>query len=182
MVMITLGTGVGGGIIIDGKIQSGAFGNGGELGHMVIDLNGEPCSCGRKGCLEAYASAKALVRQTKKAMLEHPESKLWQTVNGDINAVNGTTPFKTDDEVAKKVIDDFLYYLAEGVVNVVNLLQPNVICIGGGISHEGERIITPLKKGVKERSYARNSPLQTEVILATLGNDAGVVGAALLGK
>ena len=182
MVMITLGTGVGGGIIMDGKLQSGAFGKGGELGHMVIVVDGEDCNCGRKGCLEAYASATALVRQTKRAMLEHPESELWKTVEGNINAVNGTTPFKTHDEVAQKVVDTYLGYLAEGVLDIVNLLQPRVVCIGGGISHEGEKILEPLKKAIKERSYARLSENQTEVTLASLGNDAGIVGAALLGK
>lgn len=182
MVMITLGTGVGGGIIIGGKLYSGAFGKGGELGHMVMVVDGEDCTCGRRGCIEAYASATALVRQTRRAMLAHPESELWRVVDGDINAVNGTTPFKAQDEVAKNVVDTYLNYLAEGVVDIINLLQPKVITIGGGISHEGEKILEPIERAIKERSYARFSDRQTKVTLATLGNDAGIIGAALLGK
>ncbi len=182
LVMITLGTGVGGGIIIDGKLIAGAFGKGAELGHMVIVVDGEECTCGRKGCLEAYASATALVRQTKAAMLKNPDCDMWQVANGSIDNVNGTTAFKGKDDVAKSVVDTYLNYVAEGVVDIVNLLQPKVVCIGGGISHEGEAILLPLKKAVKERSYARLSAKQTEVALATLGNDAGIIGAALLGK
>ncbi len=182
MVMITLGTGVGGGIIEGGKLITGAYGKGAELGHMVIAVGGEPCTCGRNGCLEAYASATALVRQTKRAMKENPDSDLWRVAEGSLEGVNGRTAFLAKDEVAKKVVDTYLFYLSEGVVDVVNLLQPKVVCIGGGISHEGETILEPLRHAIKERSYARFSEKQTVVTLATLGNDAGIIGAALLGK
>ncbi|MBQ7897195.1 MAG: ROK family protein [Clostridia bacterium] len=182
LVMITLGTGVGGGIIIDGKLIPGAFGKGAELGHMVIVVDGEECSCGRRGCLEAYASATALIKQTKKAMLDNPHCDMWQIAEGNIDNVNGTTAFKGRDDVAKAVVDTYLNYVSEGVVDIVNLLQPTVVCIGGGISHEGESILAPMKKAIKERSYARHSAKQTEVTLATLGNDAGIIGAALLGR
>lgn len=182
MVMITLGTGVGGGIIENGRILSGAYGMGGEIGHMVIKSGGEECNCDRRGCFEAYASATALVKQTKKAMCENPESEMWKLVNGNIDLVNGLTAFKANDSVAHKVVDNYLFYLSEGVINIVNLLQPELICIGGGISHEGERIIEPVIKAVKEFSYARNSKRQTKIALATLRNDAGIIGAALLGK
>ncbi len=181
MIMITLGTGVGGGIIIDGKLMTGQWGMGGELGHTVIVVDGEPCNCGRNGCLEAYTSATALVRQTKKAMEENPDSDLWRVVNGDINAVNGKTPFLAKDDVAKNVIDRYLSYLAEGVLNVTNVFQPEIITIGGGISHEGEAIIEPLKKRLEKHAYTRFSAKHTEIKLAKLGNDAGIIGAALLG-
>ncbi len=182
MVMVTLGTGVGGGIIENGRILSGAYGMGAEIGHMVIASGGEKCNCDRRGCFEAYASATALVRQTKKAMLENPDSEMWKLVNGNIDLVNGLTAFKATDAVAKKVVENYLFYLSEGVVNIVNLLQPELICIGGGISHEGEKIIVPVIKAVKEFSYARNSAKQTKIALASLRNDAGIIGAALLGK
>lgn len=181
LVMITLGTGVGGGIIENGRLVTGAWGRGAELGHTVIVAGGEPCNCGRKGCLEAYTSATALIRQTKKAMEENPDSELWKVVNGDINAVNGKTPFLANDDVAKNVISTYLSYLAEGVLDVINLLQPEIIAIGGGISHEGEGVLIPLREKVMSQSYTRFSEKQTKIVLATLGNDAGIIGAGLLG-
>lgn len=182
MVMITLGTGVGGGIIENGRLVTGAWGGGAEIGHILLSMGGELCTCGRRGCFETYASATALINQTKKAMQEHPESKLWQVVNGDINAVNGKTPFLAeDDEVAKNVISTYLYYLAEGITDIKNLLQPEVIAIGGGISHEGEGILEPIIKQVYRDSYTRYSENQTKIVIASLKNDAGIIGAALLG-
>ncbi len=182
MVMITLGTGVGGGIIDNGRLLTGAYGAGAELGHMVIVTDGEECTCGRRGCFEAYASATALVRQTKRAMEENPDSDMWRVVGGDINAVNGQTAFLAKDETAKKVVDRYLGYLAEGVIDVINLLQPHVICIGGGISHEGESILEPLRRAAAERAYSRFSKRTTKITLASLKGDAGLVGAALLWK
>ncbi len=181
LVMITLGTGVGGGIIENGRLVTGAFGKGAELGHTVIVAGGEPCNCGRRGCLEAYSSATALIRQTKKAMLENPDSDLWRVVNGDINAVNGKTPFLAKDDIAKKVISTYLDYLGEGVLNVINLLEPEVIAIGGGISHEGESILIPILEKANIESYTRHSEKRTKITLASLGNDAGIIGAGLLG-
>ena len=182
MVMITLGTGVGGGIVEGGRLITGAYGKGAEIGHMVINSGGEPCNCGRRGCLEAYASATALVKATKNAMTKNPDSDLWRVANGSLDNVNGRTAFLAGDEVAKEVIETYLFNLSEGIIDIVNLLQPKVVCIGGGISHEGESILAPLKKAIKERSYANTSEKQTEVVLATLRNDAGIIGAALLGK
>ncbi|MBQ8599907.1 MAG: ROK family protein [Clostridia bacterium] len=181
MIMVTLGTGVGSGIIMDGHLLTGAWGKGAELGHMVLALNGEECTCGRKGCFEAYASATALIRQTKAAMKANPESALWK-VAGSLENVNGKTAFDADDEAAKGVVDQYLHYLAEGVVNIVNIFQPEVITLGGGISHSGEVILTPLRKEIRERSFARFGKEQTAVTCATLGNDAGIIGAALLWK
>ncbi len=181
LVMITLGTGVGGGIIENGRLVTGAWGRGAELGHTVIMAGGEPCNCGRRGCLEAYTSATALIRQTKRAMEKNPDSELWKVVNGDINAVNGKTPFLANDDVAKEVISTYLSYLAEGVLDVINLLQPEIIAIGGGISHEGEGVLIPLREKVQSQSYTRFSENQTKIVLASLGNDAGIIGAGLLG-
>ena len=135
-VMITLGTGVGGGVIIGGKMLTGSNYAGGELGHTVIEINGQMCNCGRQGCWEAYASATALIRQTKQAMIKYPESAMWKIVDGDIDAVNGLTAFdamRQGDEAAKAVVDKYIYYISVGVGNNINIFQPEVFCIGGGI-------------------------------------------------
>jgi len=181
MIMITLGTGVGSGIIDNGHLIAGAYGKGAELGHMVIRLGGEKCTCGRKGCFEAYASATALINQTKKAMKENPESEMWK-ISPSLSRVDGKTAFAAKDKAAKDVVKNYLGFLAEGVVNVVNIFQPEIICLGGGVSNAGERILKPLRKAISERSFARFGKKQTEVQIARLGNDAGIIGAALLWK
>ena len=181
MVMITLGTGVGSGIIESGHLVVGAYGKGAELGHMVIRLGGEKCTCGRRGCFEAYASATALVRQTKQAMREDRDSEMWSKVK-TLNDVNGRTAFSCKDATAKKVVKDYLGYLSEGVVNIVNMLQPEVVCLGGGIAGEGDKILRPINKAIKKDSFARFGKQQTVVTRAVLGNDAGIIGAALLWK
>lgn len=184
-VAITLGTGVGGGIIIGGKIYSGSNFAGGELGHTVIQMNGEACTCGRNGCFEAYASATALIRQTKQAMLKFPESKMWEICNRDINSVSGRTAFdgaRSGDEAAIGVVNDYINYLSVGIANIINTFQPDVLCVGGGISNEGEYLMAPVRKLVKGENYARNMEKNTEIKAATLGNDAGIIGAAYLGE
>lgn len=181
MVMITLGTGVGSGIIESGHLVLGAYGKGAELGHMTIIAGGEKCTCGRRGCLEAYASATALIRQTKKAMKNDRDSDMWR-VSPKLSDVNGRTAFAAKDSTAKAVVKDYLGYLGEGLVNVVNILQPEVICIGGGVSGEGDRILAPLNKAVAKDSFARFGKQQTKIRRAELGNDAGIIGAALLWK
>ncbi len=181
MVMLTLGTGVGGGIICNGRLYTGAYGKGAELGHMSVCLDGERCTCGRKGCLEAYASATALINQTKKAMKENPQSKMWETVP-KLSRVNGKTAFETNDKTAKEVVRKYLNYLSEGVVNIVNIFQPEVVCIGGGVSNAGDTMLRPIRKHIKEKSFARFGKKQTDVQIASLGNDAGIIGAALLWK
>ncbi len=182
-VAITLGTGVGGGIIIDGKIYGGSNGAGGELGHTIIQMNGEACSCGRYGCFEAYASATALIRQTKQAMIRFPETKMYELCDGDINNVTGRTAFdamRMGDEVGTSVVDEYIKYLAVGTANIINIFQPDVFCIGGGVSHEGDRLIEPIVQFVKGEDYARNMPNRTVIKTAKLGNDAGIIGAAYL--
>ncbi|MBR4973433.1 MAG: ROK family protein [Clostridia bacterium] len=182
-IMITLGTGVGGGIIIDGKIRSGYNSAGGELGHTVIEMNGEACSCGRHGCWEAYASATALIRQTKQAMIKYPDSVMWELCDRDISKVNGITAFEAmrkGDFAGKLVVDRYIEYISVGIANNVNIFQPEIICIGGGISKEGDTLIDPIKKYLKGENYARYMKLNADVKAAVLGNDAGIIGAAYI--
>ncbi len=184
-VMITLGTGVGGGVIIGGKMLTGSNYAGAELGHTVIDINGQMCNCGRQGCWEAYASATALIRQTKQAMIKYPESAMWKIADGNIDAVNGLTAFdamRQGDEAGKAVVDKYIYYISVGLANNINIFQPEIICIGGGISKEGDNIIIPLQKIVDGENYARLIPKKAVVKAAELGNDAGIIGAAYLGN
>ena len=183
-VTITLGTGVGGGVIIDGKVFSGFNHFGTELGHTVIVRGGRHCSCGRDGCWEAYASASALIYQTKIAMVDHPESVMWALVDNDINRVSGRTAFdamRKGDEAGTQVVDQYIGYVACGVANMINIFQPEVLCIGGGISREGERLLAPIRKEVEETTYGRYSTNQPKIVAAQLGNDAGIIGAAFLG-
>lgn len=184
MVLITLGTGVGGGVIINGKIFSGFNYAGGELGHMVIEVGGRPCTCGRRGCWEAYSSASGLILFTKEAMQKHPESLLW-SISETLDKVDGQTAFRAadkGDKTAQKVIDDYIKYLSTGVINIINILQPEVLCIGGGISNEGTKLFDPLIAAVEKEQYSRYCEKKTDIRLATLGNDAGIIGAAMLGK
>ena len=182
VIMVTLGTGVGGGIIVDGKIYSGFNGIAGELGHMVIEHNGRECGCGRKGCMEAYSSATALIKITKEAMKKNTHSKLWNIAE-TLDEVNGKTPFdavRMGDEVATKVIDEYISYLGCGLANFINIFQPEVLLIGGGICKEEEILLTPLRKILKEQTYGVDNALATELKAAKLGNDAGTIGAAML--
>ena len=182
-VAITLGTGVGSGIIIDGKIVSGVNFAAGEMGHMVIDFDGLACNCGRRGCWEAYASAPALIAQTKDAMKLHIDSKMWDYAEGDIDKVSGRTSFesmKQGDPYAKEVVDRYIYYVSVGLVNVINALQPEMICVGGGIANQKDALIVPLRKYADANRYSKYSSVQTKIVAAELGNDAGIFGSALL--
>lgn len=183
-VAITLGTGVGGGIIIDGKIYCGSNFAGAELGHTVIEQDGLPCTCGRKGCFEAYSSATGLINMTKKAMETNNNSLMWEIAQGKIENVNGRTAFdgmRKNDALATEVVNKYLKYLATGVINVINIFQPDILCMGGGIATEGDYILKPLVEIVNREVYSRNSKKNTKIVAAALGNDAGIIGAALLG-
>ena len=185
MIAVTLGTGVGGGIILGGKLWNGVNYGAGELGHMVIDRNGPECNCGRRGCFEALASATALIGQTREAMDSAPESLLWELCGGDKRMADGRTVFEAagrGDQTAAMVVERYIGYLAIGVTNLVNIFQPEIICIGGGVSRAGELLLEPLKRLVAEEDYARDSSVHTDIRLAELGNDAGLIGAALLGR
>ena len=169
-VLITLGTGVGGGVIINGGLFSGSLSGGTEIGHMVISKDGEHCTCGRKGCLETYASATALVREAKKAtgteML--PEDIFAKASGGD--------------DKLKEVVDSYIRNLGEGIVNVVNIFRPEAVIIGGGISAQGEALLTPVRDIVAKECFGSEYSEVPELITAKLGNDAGMIGAAGLVK
>lgn len=184
-VFLTIGTGVGGGIIVGGKILSGFNFAGAELGHAVIVHNGKKCTCGRRGCLECYASATALMEQTREKMLSNKDSMMWEICKGSIENVDGRTAFdgmRAGDAAAKEVIDTYIGYLSCGVTNFINIFQPEVFSIGGGISNEGEYLLKPLRAIVEEEQYSRNSDKKTQIKIAELGNRAGIIGAASLGR
>ena len=183
-ICITLGTGVGGGVIINGEIFSGSNFAGTELGHTVINVGGEPCSCGRKGCWEAYASATALVRQTRRAMEANKDSKMWE-IAGSLENVDGRTAFdamRAGDAAGTAVVDAYIYYVAVGLIDMINIFQPEILCVGGGICKEGDTLLVPLKKYIEAERYSKHSDKQTRLTVAQLGNDAGVIGAACLVK
>ncbi len=179
-VFMTLGTGVGGGIILNGKVWSGFNGAGAEIGHQTLVFDGEPCTCGRKGCLEAYASVTALIRQTEEAMAAHPESSMntWAAEKG---RVSGRTAFecaKAGDPVAIEVRDRYIEYVAEGICSIVNVLQPEILSIGGGISREGDTLLDPIKAYFSVNDYNKHMK-KTDIRIAKLFGDAGIVGAAM---
>lgn len=180
-VAITLGTGIGGGIIIDGKIYSGFNSAGAELGHTVIEKGGRACNCGRHGCWERYASARALTEDTRAAMRENPDNMMWQAVGGDLDRVNAKTAFdamRAGDALGKQLVDDYIGYVACGLVNMINVFQPEIICIGGGVSKEGESLLEYIRTIVDQEDYARDSAKRTKIVIAQLRNDAGIIGAA----
>lgn len=183
-VAVTLGTGVGSGIIVDGKIVSGVNNAGGECGHMVIVVDGEPCTCGRKGCWEAYASATALINQTEAAMHEYPDSIMHELAEAE-GKVSGRTAFdamRRGDIAGIKVVNQYIKYVSCGLINLVNALQPEIICVGGGICNEGETLLRPLRRYIEAERYSVYSKIQTKIMKAQLGNDAGIIGAAILEK
>ncbi len=183
-VCITLGTGVGGGIIINGKIYSGFNFAGAEIGHTVIDPNGPECTCGRKGCFEVFSSATGLVRMTKEAMLEDKASVMWQMneEDGKVSARTAFNAMRAGDRAGKAVVDKYIRYLACGITNTINIFQPDILCIGGGVCNEGDPLLLPLKELVAKEIYTKNSAKNTEIVIAKLGNDAGIIGAAFLGQ
>lgn len=179
-IFVTLGTGVGGGIILDGKLFEGNRSAGAEIGHMVIRAGGEKCTCGRRGCFEAYASATALIRQTKEAMKKNPGSALWK-VCPDIEQVNGKTPFdalQTGDKTAERVIKKYVTWLAEGLANLANVFRPNAIVLGGGVCAAGDALLEPLRRKMNRLLYGGSKYAPVPIAIASLGNDAGLVGAA----
>ena len=183
-VCITLGTGVGAGIVIDGKIYSGSNFGGAEVGHTVISVDGPQCTCGRKGCVDIYCSATGLIMTTKEHMEKHPESLMWKLCGGDLNKVDGRTCFDAaaqGDQAGKDAAEEYTTQLAEVVVNAVNLLQPEIICLGGGVSKQGENLLRPIREYMDRYCFDRYAKHRTEVRIAQLGNDAGVIGAALIG-
>lgn len=183
-VCITLGTGVGAGIVIDGKIYAGSNFAGAEIGHTVIEVGGAPCTCGRKGCFEAYSSATGLIRMTKESMAENPDSTMNKMAEerGKVTARTSFDCMRAGDKYAKAVVDKYIKYLAAGITNTINTFQPDILCIGGGVCNEGDPLLLPVKAIVEEEDFANKSEKRTEIVIAKLGNDAGLIGAAFLGK
>ena len=186
-IMITLGTGVGGGIIIDGKVISGFNYAGAELGHIVIEVDGVQCGCGRKGCWEAYSSATALIRMTSEKLAECQASGR-KTVMTDMvekaGKVSGRTAFdakRAGDEAGAEVVAKYVHYLAQGLANIINIFQPEVLSIGGGVSGEGDYLLDMLVPLVREEAYGKGIVKGTDIRIASLGNDAGIIGGAVLG-
>lgn len=184
-VILTLGTGVGGGVVLNGKLLTGYTGAASELGHMVIVDGGEPCTCGRRGCLEAYASATGLIRMTREAMAGHPDSLL-HAVAREQGAVDGQTAFlarEQGDPAAAAVIQQYIHYLSLGIANIINCFYPQVVALSGGVANQGERLLQPLRREVASQVYG-NQYLEkhTEIICCTLGYRAGIIGAAMLAK
>ncbi|HIT58483.1 MAG TPA: ROK family protein [Candidatus Faeciplasma pullistercoris] len=180
VVCITLGTGVGGGIIIGGKLYSGFNYGGAELGHTVIDINGPECTCGRHGCFEVYSSATGLIRMTIEAMNEHPESLMHSMMGDHVSAKLAFAAMRAGDETAKAVVDKYIKYLAAGITNTINVFQPDILCIGGGVCNEGDNLLIPLREQVAGEVYTRRGSKNTKIVIASLGNDAGIIGAAYL--
>ena len=179
-VMLTLGTGVGGGIVINGELFEGNCSSGAELGHSAIVYGGEQCTCGRKGCLEAYASATALIRDTKRAMEANPDSKMWEI--GSLDAVNGKTAFDFMhcDASAKKVVEHYIEMLGAGITNLANELRPEIVILGGGVCAQGDELIIPLQEFVDREIFGGDLGPKVKIVTATLGNSAGILGAAAL--
>lgn len=184
-VAITLGTGVGGGVIIDRKIIGGSWNGGAELGHIVIKAGGVQCTCGRKGCWERYSSATGLIREARDAASANPSSMLNKLVDGDLTKMNAKVPFdaaQSGDIIAKAVIEQYVEDLAVGLLNVINIFQPEIIVLGGGVSAQRDNLITPLKERIAKEIYGGADNFKTKIEVATLGNDAGIIGAAMLYK
>ena len=188
-VMITLGTGLGGGIVLDGKVYSGFNFAGAELGHIVIEKDGKQCTCGRRGCWETYSSATGLTNMTKehlqKARAEGRKTIIEDMIGGNLDNCNARVAFaamKQGDEVGKEIVDEYLSYLSSGIATIINIFQPNVLSIGGGVCNEREYLLNPLNELVFGETYTKTGVTpQTEIKIAELGNDAGSVGAAVLG-
>ena len=181
-VTVTLGTGIGSGIVIEGKIYSGPFFGAGELGHHVIHLNGEACGCGQRGCWEAYSSATALIRDTVNGAQNNPNSIINSLANGNLNAITAKTAFDgaiAGDNISIGIVENYLDYLSAGLANIVNIIQPEIIVIGGGISGQGDSLIEAIEMRVARRILGGD--LKTRFVIAALGNDAGIIGAAMLG-
>ena len=183
VILLTLGTGIGGGIVINKKLYEGHAGTAGELGHIVMIKGGLKCGCGRYGCFEQYASATALIRQTKELMLADKNSIMWDFCNNDIENVNGITAFacaKKGDKTANLVVDNYVSYISEGILDYCNIFRPEMIILGGGISKEGDYLTDKIKDYLEKFAYGYEGTPKAEIATAKLKNGAGIVGAASL--
>ena len=183
-VFVTLGTGVGGGIIMNGKAYSGPHGIASEIGHMITVAGGELCTCGNRGCWERYSSATAIIREGRRYAELHPDCSIARAVNGDLDAITAKTVIdlaKEADPVASQLFDDYVVHLCVGLVNLINLYDPEIIVLGGGVSHAGKFLLDRVNAKLPGMVFYKSMPY-ARVELATLGNDAGIIGAAMLGK
>ena len=184
LIMITLGTGIGGGAVVNGKLFPGFNGFGGEYGHITLVHGGVKCGCGKHGCFEDYGSANALKRETREAAEQHPESLIWEMCEGNLDNIGGRTAFDAadqGDETAKAVVDQYISYLADGISGIVNVFRPEVIVLGGGVSNQGPSLFEPLNEKFADLCVASESIEPPKIVKATLGNSAGIIGAGLLG-
>ncbi|NMA94460.1 MAG: ROK family protein [Clostridiales bacterium] len=183
-VTITLGTGVGSGIIIDGKPYTGSHGVAAELGHMIIVVDGIQCNCGNRGCFEEYASASALIRDGKSAAKENPDSLIYKEVDGDLDKIDARIVIdaaKAGDEIALNIFDSYIHYLTVGIINIINLLDPSVIAISGGVSRAGDFLLDAIRESVSKHIFYKDAG-SANIYLSELGNDAGIIGAAMLAR
>ena len=183
-VFITLGTGVGGGVVLNGKVFSGAHGVATEIGHMVTVAGGLPCTCGKRGCWERYVSASALIRDGRRLCVDKLDCALMKAVEGDISAITAKHVIdlaRDGDEDCRKLFDNYVYHLAVGLANLINVYDPEVIVLGGGVSHAGEFLLNAVRAALPKFVFFKTMPY-ARVELATLGNDAGIIGAAMLGR
>ena len=183
MVMVTLGTGVGGGVVLGGKVFSGSHGVATEIGHMVTVDGGEMCTCGNRGCWERYTSATAIIREGRKFAAAHPESALYKKVGGDLDKIEARTVIdlaKENDPDCMQLFENYVYHLAVGLATLVNVYDPEVIAIGGGVSHAGEFLLNKVNEILPKLIFCKNMPY-ARIELARMGNDAGIIGAAMLG-
>ena len=182
VVMITLGTGVGSGIIIDGNLYEGEHGHGAEFGHHVLVYDGIKCTCGRKGCFEMYASATAIIRQAKEAIETNPNSKLalYAKENKEINGRLIFETCKEGDKVAEKVVENYVKYLSEGLINICNIFRPSSIILSGGIANQGNYLIDKVKAYLEKEHYGYLPELKVDIKVASLGYNSGIIGAACL--
>lgn len=180
---ITLGTGVGSGLILNGKVFRGFNGAASEAGHITLVSGGEPCTCGKRGCWETYASVTALIRQTKVAMEKNPESLMHEIAKAE-GKISGRTSFdaaKQGDKAAQAIVKQYAQYVADGIVSVENVLQPDIISVGGGISREGEYLLQPVCEYAAANGFNKFMP-KTKIVTAQSFNDAGIIGAAMIAK
>jgi len=180
-VFLTLGTGVGGGIVIDGKIFEGGHSGGAELGHIKCGSEGRRCTCGRYDCLEAYASATALIDDAKEMAGQHPKSLLWELCGHDLDAMNAKIPFDAadaGDSCGKTLVEHYINYLAEGITDLANIFRPDIIVLGGGVCAQGEKLTKPLNQYLQENCFGNAVTYIPEVVIAKNGNHAGLIGAA----
>ena len=182
VIMITLGTGVGGGIVLDGKLFEGNEGKGAELGHMTLVLNGRDCGCGRKGCFEQYASATGLIADATSFMRKHPDS-IMNTVAKELGIIDARVPFiaeRRGDRFAHEVVENYIMYLGEGLLNYCNIFRPNMIILSGGIANEGESFLARVNQYLLDHDFGYKRTPTVKLAVAKLGYDSGKIGAAAL--